>query len=44
MRNSNNQNGYRGKRIAGKLSLVVEYTEEAVDTKTEEAYNVRPQT
>ena len=43
MRNSNNQNGYRGKRIAGNLSLVVEYAEEAVDAKTAEVYNVRPQ-
>ena len=34
MRNSNNQNGYRGKRIAGNLSLVVEYAEEAIDTAT----------
>ncbi len=36
MRNSNNQNGYRGKRIAGNLSLVVEYAEEEVETKTME--------
>jgi hypothetical protein len=43
MRNSNYQNRYRGKRIAGKLSLVVENAEEAVDAKTAEVYYVRPQ-
>jgi hypothetical protein len=42
MKYSNNQNGYRGKRIAEKLSSVVEYAGEAVDTKMAEAYNVRP--